>query len=89
MEKIIITYLVDTEDFDLTFGEKPVKSVDELIVNLEKLEFLNAEDYKPIRHRFFGLNKVELGWKIAIKINEKEYKVTVTTSEKDELIIMD
>ncbi len=87
LEKVICHYLVETEDTELTFGEKSVKSVDELILNLEKMEYIKLESYEPIKHRFFGFFKTDLGWRIVV--NKKRYQASVSVSEKDELIYME
>ncbi|WP_010249719.1 hypothetical protein [Acetivibrio cellulolyticus] len=88
LEKVICCYLVETEDLDLTFGGKPAKSVEDLILNLEKMEYIKLESYKPMKHRFFGFFKVDnLGWRIVV--NKKRFQASISVSEKDELIFME
>ena len=85
LEQAICYYLVETEDFDLTFGGKSTKSVDDIILTLEKMEYIKLESYEPIKHRFFGFFKVgNLGWKIVV--NKERYQASVSVSKKDEII---
>lgn len=85
LQTAISYYIINTKDYDLMFGGKSTKSVDEIIFNLDKLDHIKLESYKPSKHRFFGLLKVDnLGWKIVV--NKETFRVSVSVSEKDELI---
>lgn len=85
IRKAIISYIVDTEDYDLTFGEEAKKNVEVVISNLYKRNYLEDESYKPRKHRFFGFfTENNLGWRIVI--NKKDIEVSVSVCEKNELI---
>ncbi|WP_010250049.1 hypothetical protein [Acetivibrio cellulolyticus] len=85
LKTAISSYIVDTEDYDLTFDGKSTKSVGDIIFNLDKLDYIDLESYEPSKHRIFGLFKVDnLGWRIIV--NKETCDVDVLVSEKDELI---